>query len=78
METTMVLKIADVKTPVQGLGDQEWVLLPLVKYNTILDKLEDLADLKVMLEAMRAAPSEAMDYEEYRARRLGRVHGQAA
>ena len=58
------------------------VVIPLEEYNRLLvqlkemtARLEDLEDIRDMQEALQADESEAVNYEDYRERRLASVPG---
>jgi len=58
------------------------VVIPLEEYNRLLAqlkemaaKLEDLEDIRDMQEALQTDESEAVNYEDYRERRLASVSG---
>ena len=58
------------------------VVLPLEEYNRLLAqlremaaRLEDLEDIRDMQEALQTDESEAVNYEDYRERRLASVSG---
>ncbi|MDH4135668.1 MAG: hypothetical protein OEW09_02975 [Anaerolineae bacterium] len=58
------------------------VVLPLEEYNQLLAqlremaaRLEDLEDIRDMQEALQTDESEAVNYEDYRERRLASVSG---
>jgi len=58
------------------------VVIPLEEYNRLLAqlkemaaRLEDLEDIRDMQEALKTDESEAVNYEDYRERRLASVSG---
>jgi hypothetical protein len=58
------------------------VVIPLEEYNRLLAqlkemaaRLEDLEDIRDMQEALQTDESEAVNYEDYRQRRLASVSG---
>jgi hypothetical protein len=58
------------------------VVIPLEEYNRLLAqlkemaaRLEDLEDIRDMQEALQTDESEAVNYEDYRERRLASVSG---
>ena len=58
------------------------VVMPLEEYNRLLAqlkelaaRLEDLEDIRDMQEALQTDESEAVNYEDYRERRLASVSG---
>ena len=58
------------------------VVIPLQEYNRLLAqlkemaaRLEDLEDIRDMQEALQTDESEAINYEDYRERRLASVSG---
>jgi hypothetical protein len=58
------------------------VVIPLEEYNRLLAqlkemaaRLEDLEDIRDMQEALQTDESEAVNYEDYRERRLDSVSG---
>jgi hypothetical protein len=58
------------------------VVIPLEEYNRLLAqlkemaaRLEDLEDIRDMQEALQTDESEAVNYEDYRKRRLASVSG---
>jgi hypothetical protein len=58
------------------------VVIPLQEYNRLLaqlkkmaDRLEDLEDIRDMQEALQTDESEAVNYGDYRERRLASVSG---
>jgi hypothetical protein len=58
------------------------VVIPLEEYNRLLAqlkemaaRLEDLEDIRDMQEALQTDQSEAVNYEDYRERRLASVSG---
>jgi hypothetical protein len=63
---TMAISITTVKELLESIGDQEIVLMPLAHYNALLDKLEELEDIRDMLESLKEP---ARPFEEYLAGR---------
>ena len=51
--STATLTIVSDDPALKDLGEREVVLVPLDKYNALLDKLEDLEDVVDMLEALK-------------------------
>ena len=62
----MAIVTTTVKELLESIGDQEIVLVPLAQYNALLAKLEDLEDIRDMLEALK---DPARPFEEYLAER---------
>ncbi len=62
----MAVSITTVKELLESMGDQKIVLMPLAHYNALLDKLEELEDIRDMLEALKEP---ARPFEEYLAER---------
>jgi hypothetical protein len=63
---TMAISTTTVKELLESIGDQEIVLMPLAHYNALLDKLEELEDIRDMLESLKEP---ARPFEEYLAGR---------
>ncbi len=59
---TMTMSTTTVKELLESIGDQEIVLMPLAHYNALLDKLEELEDIRDMLESLKEP---ARPFEEY-------------
>jgi PHD/YefM family antitoxin component YafN of YafNO toxin-antitoxin module len=51
--STATLTIVSDDPTLKDLGEREVVLVPLDKYNALMDRLEDLEDLIDMLEALK-------------------------
>jgi PHD/YefM family antitoxin component YafN of YafNO toxin-antitoxin module len=60
--STATLTIVSEDPELRDLGEHEVVLVPLDRYNALLDRLEDLEDLIDMLEALKEPRRPLVEY----------------
>ncbi len=59
--------IVNAKTVLKSLGDQEFVIMSLTRYQALIEEIEDLRDALALKEAMETS-EKLIPYSEARAR----------
>ena len=59
--------VVNAKTVLKSLGDQEFVIMSLTRYQALIEEIEDLRDALALKEAMETS-EKLIPYSEARAR----------